>query len=66
LDDLIRFNIVYLIEDKLSGTKNMEVEIVDYNPIKSELFIDLLKETGFIDIEKKEIGPNIHFTAIKP
>ena len=44
----------------------MEVEIVDYNPIKSELFIDLLKETGFIDIEKKEIGPNIHFTAIKP
>ena len=66
LDDLIRFNIVYLIEDKSTGIKNMEVEVIDYNPIKSELFTYLLKETGFINIEQKEVGSNIHFIAMKP
>lgn len=66
LKDLIRFNVVYLIEDKCTGNKSMEVEVIDYNPIKSDLFTNLLKQTGFITIEQQEIGSNIHFIAYKP
>jgi glycine/sarcosine N-methyltransferase len=66
LDDIVRFNVVYLIDDKSSGNKSMEVEVSDYNPVKRTVFVNLLKEAGFINIEKREIGPNIHFTAFKP
>lgn len=66
LKDLIRFNVVYLIEDKSTGNKSMEVEIIDYNPIKSELFTKLLKETGFINVKQQVIGANIHFIVKKP
>jgi glycine/sarcosine N-methyltransferase len=65
LQNLVRFNVVYLIEEKSSGHKSIEVEIIDYNPIKSEVFVNLLKEVGFISIEKKEMGPNLHFIAFK-
>ena len=62
LENIIRFNIVYLIEDKASGEKNMEVEVVDYNPIRRETFLILLKSAGFVDISSKETG-NVTYTA---
>ncbi|MBH1940907.1 class I SAM-dependent methyltransferase [Mobilitalea sibirica] len=65
LDDIIRFNVVYLVEDKTSGEKSMEVEVSDYYPIKSAVFVDLLKEAGFINIEIIEKGSNIHFIGYK-
>jgi|SRR5690554_5288149 len=66
LKDIIRFNVVYLIEDRDTGDQAMDVEIIDYNPIKSELFTSLLKETGFINIDQEEIGADIYFKAYKP
>lgn len=66
LDDVVRFNVIYLIDDTISGNKSMEVEVSDYNPIKSTVFTDLLREAGFINIEKKEMGFNIQFIAFRP
>lgn len=65
LEDLIRFNVVYLIEEKSTGEKRIEVEVVDYNPIRSSVFLDLLEKAGFGDIQKIESGPNVLYIAIK-
>jgi len=51
LPEIIRFNIVYLIENIKTGEKFMEQESVDYNPIKKADFIARLKQAGFINIE---------------
>ena len=51
LPELIRFNIVYLIENVETGEKYMEQESVDYNPIRQADFVAHLKEAGFVDIE---------------
>jgi SAM-dependent methyltransferase len=47
LPQIIRFNIVYLIENIETGEKHMEQETVDYNPILRDDFISYLKEAGF-------------------
>jgi len=60
-----RFNVVYLIEEKSTGEKRIEAEVVDYNPIRSSAFLDLLHTAGFGDIQKMESGPNVQYTAIK-
>lgn len=65
LEDRIRFNVVYLIEEKSTGEKRIEVEAVDYNPIRSYVFMELLNEAGFVDIQKAECGPNVQYTAAK-
>lgn len=65
LEDIIRFNVVYLIEDLVTGKKSMDVETIDYNPIGTKHFVDLLKEAGFRDIEFYEVGANVHFKAIR-
>ncbi|MCL2095832.1 MAG: class I SAM-dependent methyltransferase [Oscillospiraceae bacterium] len=49
--DIIRFNIIYLIENMETGEKHMEQETVDYNPIKKADFIKYLKETGFVNVD---------------
>ena len=51
LPDLIKFNIVYLIENIETGEKHMEQETVDYNPIKRDDFLEYLKEAGFIKVD---------------
>ena len=65
LVDVIRFNIVYLIEDLLTGDKHMEVESVDYNPIRREFFLNLLSKAGFKKIEVLEDGFGLEYIAIK-
>ncbi|KKI91468.1 hypothetical protein WQ54_14435 [Bacillus sp. SA1-12] len=65
LEKIVRFNIVYLIEDKNSGNKSMEVESVDYNPIKSEIFKKLLLEARFKEIEVLEDDHNLQYIAKK-
>ena len=65
LPKIIRFNIVYLIENIETGEKCMEQESVDYNPIKKEDFLKHLKETGFIKIEVKEDDGSIFYIAQK-
>ena len=65
LDDIVSFNVVYLIEDKSSGEKSMEVEVSDYYPIRRSVFENLLREAGFVNIEIIEKGSNIHFVGYK-
>ncbi len=43
----------------------MEVEIVDYNPIKKQELIDFLEQAGFKNVTASEDGPNINYTAVK-
>lgn len=65
LEDKIRFNILYIIEDLKTGVKHMESESVDYNPIKREHFILLLKKIGFRNISFTDDGRNICYFAEK-
>lgn len=65
LEKTIQFNVVYLILDKASGERKMEVESVEYNPIGKDLFLKLLNETGFKDISVKDTRTNYIFTAIR-
>ena len=51
LPNIIRFNIVYLIENMETGEKFMEQECVDYSPIKRADFVARLKEAGFVNVE---------------
>ena len=52
--ELIRFNIIYLIENIETGEKYMEQESVDYNPIKRADFIAYFEEAGFTDVELRK------------
>ena len=65
LESIVKFNIVYLIEDTSSGEKKMEVESVDYNPIKKESFLRLLTESGFKNIEVLNDGFGLEYIARK-
>lgn len=65
LDNLIRFNILYLIEDLATGEKRMETESVDYNPIQKQQFINMLTQTGFRNIIVEEDITDIHYFAEK-
>ena len=51
LPKVIRFNIVYLIENMATNEKFMEQESVDYNPIKQDDLIRFLKTVGFANID---------------
>jgi SAM-dependent methyltransferase len=51
LPDIIRFNVVYLIENIETGEKFMEQEATDLNPIKRADLISHLKEAGFIRVD---------------
>ena len=51
LPDIVRFNIVYLIENMETGEKLMEQESVDYNPIMKADLIAHLKEAGFVRVD---------------
>lgn len=64
-DNLIRFNILYLIEDLATGEKRMETESVDYNPIQKQQFINMLAQTGFRNIIVEEDITDIHYFAEK-
>ena len=61
--ELIRFNIVYLIENIETGEKHMEQEPVDYNPIKRADFLSYLEDAGFVKVEV--IGDRNCFIAQK-
>ncbi|OGO87010.1 MAG: hypothetical protein A2Y15_07520 [Clostridiales bacterium GWF2_36_10] len=61
----ICFNIIYLIEDLQTGVKNMEYESVDYNPIKRDNFITMLKQVGFCDISFMDDSRDIIYVAQK-
>ncbi|MHB8063692.1 MAG: class I SAM-dependent methyltransferase [Ruminiclostridium sp.] len=65
LERTIQFNVVYLIFDKASGERKMEVDTTVYNPIGKDLFLRLLNETGFKDISVKDTITNYLFTAIR-
>lgn len=65
LQDRIRFNVVYLTKDKDTGAEEIDVEAVDYNPIRSSVFVDMLTRVGYMDIQVTEQGPNIQYTAVK-
>ena len=65
LPEIIRFNIVYLIENIETGKKCMEQESVDYNPIKKDDFLKHLKGTGFAKIDVKEDNGDIIYIAQK-
>jgi SAM-dependent methyltransferase len=65
LDNLIRFNVVYLTEDTRTGKTEMDVQIVDYNPILAANFRRLLENAGFREIGITETGPNLRFVAFK-
>lgn len=65
LERTIQFNIIYLIFDKTSGERKMEVESVEYNPIGKDLFLRLLNDTGFKNISIKDTATNYIFTAIR-
>lgn len=65
LERTIQFNVVYLIFDKASGERKMEVECVENNPIGKDLFLRLLNETGFKEVSVKDTGTNYIFTAIR-
>jgi len=65
LPEIIRFNIVYLIENIETGEKRMEQESVDYNPILKDDFISHLKNAGFVKIDVEENNNNIRYIAQK-
>ena len=56
LPNIVRYNIVYLIENMQTGEKTMEQESVDYNPIKQADFISHLKKAGFVNVEVADAG----------
>ena len=54
LPKIIRFNIVYLIENLETNEKFMEQESVDYNPIKQADLINFLKSAGFASVDYRD------------
>jgi len=65
LPEIIRFNLVYLIENIESGEKFMEQEAVDLNPIKKDDFLAHLKNVGFANIDVEDNDTNIRYIARK-
>ncbi len=65
LPGLIKFNVVYLVENPSTGERKMEVEVVDYNPVSRDVFVQLMEQAGFADVQAIECGPNILYTAVK-
>ena len=65
LPEIIRFNIVYLIENIETGEKHMEQESVDYNPIKKDEFTAHLKDAGFVQTDVAEDAGSICYIARK-
>ena len=63
--DLVRFNLVYLIENIHTGQKHMETQSVDYNPIQKDHFIYLLSVSGFTNIITNENNNSIIYIAEK-
>ena len=65
LPDLVRFNLVYLIENIVTGEKHMENQSVDYNPIQKYHFKQILSNAGFTNIVTNESNNNIIYIAKK-
>ena len=65
LPGLIKFNVVYLVENPSTGERKMEVEVVYYNPVSRDVFVQLMEQAGFADVQAIECGPNILYTAVK-
>lgn len=65
LDNKIRFNILYIIENLKNGNKHMETESVDYNPILKDKFISMLKNVGFINVFADETAGDINYICEK-
>ncbi|MCL2884304.1 MAG: class I SAM-dependent methyltransferase [Oscillospiraceae bacterium] len=65
LPGVIRFNLVYLIENMKTGEKHMESESVDYNPIKKADFLCALHNAGFKNVEVNESDRSISYLAVK-
>ncbi|OJU16544.1 MAG: hypothetical protein BGN88_03560 [Clostridiales bacterium 43-6] len=65
LDTVIRFHIVYLIENLETGEKHMETETVDYNPIQRDSLITALKKAGFQAVSTDENDTNITYICGK-
>jgi len=63
LTDLIRFNIVYLMENLETGEKRMDHESVDYNPIKKVDFLAHLESAGFAKVIVEENQSRICYIA---
>ena len=51
LPKIIRFNIVYLMENMETNEKTMKQESVDYNPITKNDLINFLKTAGFASVD---------------
>ena len=56
--DKVTFNIIYLTENLESGEKGMEVESVDYNPIKRADFIGYLSQAGYSEVDSEALRRN--------
>ena len=52
LEKTILFNIIYLIQEKISGHTRMETESVEYNPINEQKLLESLERSGFKCIKK--------------
>jgi len=63
LPGLIRYNIVYLMENLETGEKRMEYESVDYNPIRKDDFLAHLKAAGFAKVDVEENQSRIMYIA---
>ena len=65
LANVIRFNIIYLIEDMETGKRHMETESVDYNPITKTDLIFKLKNVGFRNVTTDENAGEITYLCEK-
>ncbi|NHI94562.1 MAG: class I SAM-dependent methyltransferase [Candidatus Lokiarchaeota archaeon] len=65
LEHICRFNVIYILQDIQSKDYKIDVNSVDYNPIKSKEFISLLEQAGFFKIKLIEDEYFIKYIAYK-
>jgi len=64
LDNRIRFNLVYIIEGD-DGAIRLQADAVDYNSLRCEQLLGLLRQSGFRDVSCERAGAFCRYTGIR-